>query len=599
MGGGPPRLDEALAGLGAAQRNVVLLRHVHGKSEAEAAAELGWSRSRTSVTLSRAMSALRERLARRGADVPTVALGALLAGNAGSSGAPATLLSSIQSACLGKAAASAAATEIGEGIMRAMLWARIEATSVVLGSLAAVALLGGLLAGHLLAAEGTAVPAAPANAPGIEKIGESVIDPNALVYTKDRWGTCPNGKSHQLDAMATHAGWQYATWWDAKRRLAVGRRKLPAGEWETVHFDDYLHKREDTHNTTQLGVCAKDGTIHLAFDHHGDPLHYRVSKKGVATRPGETKWAADLFGPVTSKLNPGGKPEGGVTYPTFCLAPDGNVFLLWRRGGSGNGDWHLAEYDGGTGAWKSLGVIVSGKGDYKGSSSRCAYPNGLDFDAGGRLHLTWCWRESANPMSNHDLCYAYSDDRGRTWFNSAGAKAGKAGPEPIRAGTPGIAAVEIPTGRGLINSTGQAVDGKGCIHVVTWHLPADAPATKDWEGASAARHYFHYWREMDGKWRADDIAPKVVLGARPKLRFDAKNNLYLVFRAGGIAAATAGEEWKDWKVVHTEPGGFLSEPSVDFCRWRDEGVLSLCAQRRPDKPGSPSPLCTLDFRPAP
>jgi hypothetical protein len=48
-----------------------------------------------------------------------------------------------------------------------------------------------------------------------------------------------------------------------------------------------------------------------------------------------------------------------------------------------------------------------------------AYPQGLAFH-NGRLHLTWCWRDTPVASTCHDLCYAYSDDVGRTWFNNEG-----------------------------------------------------------------------------------------------------------------------------------------------------------------------------------
>ena len=77
-----PRLDAALAGLKPAQRDVLLLRCVHGRSEAEAADELGWGRSRVSVTLSRALEALRRRLGARGGTLSAVALAAAISGHA-------------------------------------------------------------------------------------------------------------------------------------------------------------------------------------------------------------------------------------------------------------------------------------------------------------------------------------------------------------------------------------------------------------------------------------------------------------------------------------------------------------------------------------
>ena len=70
------------------------------------------------------------------------------------------------------------------------------------------------------------------------------------------------------------------------------------------------------------------------------------------------------------------------------------------------------------------------------SSSRNPYLNGISY-AGNRLHASWGWRESAGGSEfNHDLNYAYSDDHGRTWRNSAGTRIGTStsctGLRPVR-----------------------------------------------------------------------------------------------------------------------------------------------------------------------
>jgi hypothetical protein len=45
--------------------------------------------------------------------------------------------------------------------------------------------------------------------------------------------------------------------------------------------------------------------------------------------------------------------------------------------------------------------------------------------------------------SNHDLMYAYSDDRGRTWQNNAGQTIACSGQSPIRVDSPGIVVAPI------------------------------------------------------------------------------------------------------------------------------------------------------------
>ncbi len=193
--------------------------------------------------------------------------------------------------------------------------------------------------------------------------------------------------------------------------------------WETIRFTDYLFESHDAHNTISMGICPNDGTIHLAFDHHGDPLHYRVSRKGVATAPETMDWDTSLFSPVISELEQG-KPIS-ITYPRFFQTPEGELQFCYRRGGSGNGDRMLVDYHSSTGKWINTRQIDSGKGEFEDdlgqSSTRCSYPNGYTYGPKGKLHVTWVWRETgADP--NHDLVYVYSEDLGKTWLNNDGQK---------------------------------------------------------------------------------------------------------------------------------------------------------------------------------
>ena len=149
-----------------------------------------------------------------------------------------------------------------------------------------------------------------------------------------------------------------------------------------------------------------------------------------------------------------------ITYPRFVPTPEGGLQFCYRRGGSGNGDRMLVDYDPASGLWKNTRQIDSGKGLWKAesieSASRCSYPNGYYYGPLKKLHTTWVWREGPQ-TANHDLVYVYSEDRGLTWKNSAGEAI--EGPPSIN--TPGIAAVPISHELGLMNTHGQAVDSKG------------------------------------------------------------------------------------------------------------------------------------------
>jgi len=438
----------------------------------------------------------------------------------------------------------------------------------------------------------------------VSKIGDSVIDPQALTI-KGGFGQAINGLAFQQDALATHGEYQYVGYYSGKRQVCLARRKLPAGNWEIICFKDYHFKSNDAHNTISIGICPKDGTIHLAFDHHGHPLHYRVSQKDVATKPEVAKWDASSFGPIRSELEKGKSIK--ITYPRFWQTPDGGLQFCYRRGGSGNGDRMLVDYDARTGTWLNTREIDSRKGsfiDAEGmSDSRCSYPNGYDYGPYGTLHTTWVWRESSQG-ANHDLMYAYSKNQGKTWINNVGVSL----TEPPHLNSPGITVASIGRTYGLMNTHGQTVDSQGRIHVVIWHCSdasLEAAGSKPGEhlwGPAEARRYHHYWRHKNGTWEHTELPG--VAGNRPKLFFDKTDNAYLIFRNADlfvqsgdlvIAAATAASKWTDWQVIHTEKGPFVNEMLGDLYRWKRDGILSIMAQDAPAKAHEETPLRILDF----
>ncbi len=255
-------------------------------------------------------------------------------------------------------------------------------------------------------------------------------------------------------------------------------------------------------------------------------------------------------------------------------------------------------YDPKTSSWLDTRQIDSSKGSYGKSRSRCSYPNGYTYGPKGNLHTTWVWREGAG-SANHDLMYSYSKDGGITWLNNNGEKL--AGPAAVN--SPGITVVTITEAYGLMNTHGQAVDSKACIHTVIWHCndeslkAAGSKPGKVRFGLPAARRYFHYFRKADGTWQTR-VLPGVA-GGRPKVFIDEADNAYLIFQKAGdlvIMGAKASTLWKDWKVMHTERGPFNNEKLGDFYRWKRSAVLSVLVQESPEKDHEPTPLRILDFQ---
>jgi hypothetical protein len=445
---------------------------------------------------------------------------------------------------------------------------------------------------------------------------DTVVDSGAWNFPRGNWGTTMNGQTFQQEGVITHKGYQYASYFADGGVLAVARRQLPDGQWETIHFPDYkAGDRQDSHNVAAIGIAEGDGTIHLAFDHHNDPLHYRRSVQGLASDPGKFQWKAEHFGPVTNSLE-GIGPVKEVTYPHMVSAPGGKLQMLFRIGSSGNGDWHLFEYDpAGAGKWTNVGLMLSRAGAYQISPSRCAYPNPIRYDAKGVLHVTWCWREQpkGKPFdlrTNHDILYAYSEDQGRTWKNNGGnVIADLTGnnpdqPKSIGIDTMGIVVVPTKWLWGQMNTNTQTIDAQGRVHIISWQLPNDAKeGTKDlnqWR-------YHHYWRDGEGTWHENKLP---FHGRKPQLVFDPAGNAVIVYCAtdnanyhgvdpGGkltIMTARQSSKWTDWTKVAEVDRISVGEPLLDHPRWTAEGILSVYLQDKPAEPGQPSALRVIDFR---
>ena len=486
--------------------------------------------------------------------------------------------------------------------------------------------------------------------PDVNKISDTTVDSDAMTLSSGAWyGYAINGLSFQQDAVVTHNGWQYVTYYDDDHHVCVARRDLPSGYWQIIELTDYtLSTTLDAHNVVTIGICPNDGTIHLSFDHHGGPLNYRVSDAGVATNPEAITWEDVNFGSVRDYLEMG-ESYSSVTYPRFWQTPDGDLHFGYRIDDSGNGDWAMVDYDAATGQWHHTRKVISRTGTYYDSLggpsyARNAYMNNLAYGSGGKLHATWCWRESAGG-ANHDIMYAYSEDGGYVWLNDksnairifTGSQAGEPqtlltlnfGPdednvvgratgnpgteELITLDSTGITVVELDRYYGMMNQQAQAVDPQGRIHTVMWHCTDETYQGYSYSrwGPEGARRYFHYWRDSQGLWHRNQLPGYV--GSRPKLFIRSNGDAFLIYQSRRgvidpydtgiyfiegdltIQAATAAEQWTDWQVVHTEYGPFLNEMLGDHYRFEQEEILSVLVQESPATPSQSTPLRIIDF----
>jgi hypothetical protein len=386
------------------------------------------------------------------------------------------------------------------------------------------------------------------------------------------YGGYLNGESFQQDGIVSFKGYQYAAFWNSSRHVVIARRALPNGSWSSVEFTDYSLAADDAHNTISLGICPGDGTLHLSFDHHSNDLHYRKSMAGLVTNPGTAVWTAASFSAVTSSLV-GSTTVALVTYPRFVTEPDGTKMLFEARiGTSGSGDEYLWEYDAATHSWTALGMYISGTAD-----SINAYPHGLSYTPGGaRLHLSWCWRETPDASTNHDLLYLYSDDHGRSWKNNAGATVGTTGTTFVSKNSVGIKVWTINQNRGLINQEHMAIDTSGRVHVLLSHMPDAQADDATFTSARSKSQFFDYWRNSSGTWTRIAMGLPVVANFRGKLAISAAGNVYAVLPDLRIAAASAASEFATWAVVNNaDAGRFFSDPLIDTARLALEDKLTV------------------------
>jgi len=365
-----------------------------------------------------------------------------------------------------------------------------------------------------------------------------------------------NATIFRLEALSSDQQNQYATFYNPAGQVVVAHRLLSDSQW-TSTIEPFSGNVRDAHNDVVLGLSA-DHVLHLAYDHHNQPLHYRQSVD-----------PSDLtqFGP-TQQLT--GLLETRVTYPSFLSGATGDLYFFYRDGKSGNGRLCLDYYNPLTHAWSTVQApLLEGEGQ---SSPYWWRP---EVGTDGAIHLAWCWRDTPDASTNHDICYAVSRDGGHTWSNSAG----KVLTLPITRFADATV-FPIAKGQNLINSCALAVDAHGHPHIVYYA-----------NGPDGVPQYFHLW--FDGKqWSAQPVSQRKqtfslagqgtlkIPVSRPEIAVSRRGVAYLITRdeefGGGLRLYASRPPYQQWLAldVLNEPLGEW-EPSYDLARWRRDGVLSL------------------------
>lgn len=356
--------------------------------------------------------------------------------------------------------------------------------------------------------------------------------------------------------------WQFIAYYDAGGYVVLGRRRRGRSAWE-LRRTGFRGRVRDAHNGISLMVDGA-GFVHLAWDHHDNPLHYAVGREPLSLEMGPARGMT-------------GRHERRVTYPEFYRLPSGDVLFFFRDGGSGQGNLLVNRYDVRSRSWSQVCPnLLDGEG------RRSAYWQAA-VDRAGVIHLSWVWRESPDVATNHDLCYARSRDGGRTWERSTGERYTL----PIGAAEAEYIA-RIPCGSELINTCSMTADREGVPYVAAYWR----------EGGGVPQYRILYrapdgWKRLDTDFRRGDFTlrgtgTRRIPLSRPQLVVRGRGRravVTLVFRDAGrggrVSAAVCRDRCRNaWTVTDlTEHSVGAWEPSYDTELWRRKRRLHLFVQR--------------------
>ncbi|KDR82971.1 hypothetical protein GALMADRAFT_238680 [Galerina marginata CBS 339.88] len=438
-------------------------------------------------------------------------------------------------------------------------------------------------------------------APSVSLVSNTQLDANGIFFIS--YDGVVNVNSFQQSGVLTYGNWQYAAWYTSSKSAMLARRQLPSGSWSTLQLPHQL-STSDSHNVIALGVSPSDGRIHVALDCHSSTMYYTSSEAGLATSG--ASWTASRFGSIVTTL--GNLNIGGtITYPQFVVTSDNLLQFVFRTGVSGNGDTQLAEYNGAS--WSNVGSWAAGAGTYTStngatSTARNLYIHGFTYKS-GVAHVTGTWREqngavscSSAGLTNHDTTYFYSQDKGRTWKNSAGASIGTSGSKPVNVNTAGIIVDSLNADHALMNQESQTVDSAGQIHAIISYVPGRfTQCVANYEtGRPQYARPFHVFRNTNGTFTKMEIPFAINSVGRSQIVLDSADNAYVVLPFVRIVTASKASGWTDWTLAYDGVATGLQafgEVTVDRARI-PSGVLSILYQLT-SSGTTPSAVKVIDF----
>jgi hypothetical protein len=377
-------------------------------------------------------------------------------------------------------------------------------------------------------------------------------------------GNSVNAVVFRKNSLVTYRDTQFISFYNAKGFVVLGKRKTGENNWILAQTG-LKGNIKDAHNSISM-MADGDGYIHLAWDHHNNPLNYCRSKQPLSLEMGE-------------KMDMSVASENSVSYPEFYKMPDGDLLFLYRDGGSGRGNLVINRYNVKTKLWIRMhNNLIDGE------QKRNAYWQAA-IGNNGVIHISWVWRESPDVASNHDMCYARSLDGGATWEKSTGERYNL----PITAATAEYVLM-IPQKSELINQTSMCIDEKGDPFIASY-----------WREQGSMVPQYHIIYKKNNRWQVQNLdfrktafslsgaGTKQIPISRPQILVwnkGKKIGAALLFKdeeRGSVVSVAVNnnisktDQWKIHDLGSASVGAW--EPTYDTELWKRKGLISLFVQR--------------------
>ncbi|GAA2094659.1 hypothetical protein GCM10009801_62950 [Streptomyces albiaxialis] len=323
---------------------------------------------------------------------------------------------------------------------------------------------------------------------------------------------------------------------EGRHRVAVARR-APSGEWSKLPVrqgDGKQAEYADDVGHNQPSV-ARDGSgrLHVFASMHNDTWRYFRSA-APGSGPGEpVNHAADM--PDQGK---------GITYPVVTTAPNGDLYLAARVDTSGSAR------HGGLYHWDDSASKWSKVADFAGAADRSVYPDDIQVDANGRVHLLFEWASYPASVHRHQLSYLRYDPADGTFRDSAGtreqAPVTPATADTVQPATEGERWTSDPAYTGpAVQSAKLALDGSG-----------PKVAYRYRHAGSEGRFDVRYGYLRDGRWARQTVHAGSQTRAALGITWDEQDGKHVYFAksAGTDRAYAATESGGEWAAASVAPG---------------------------------------------